>query len=70
MALLSTFILAACNNSADKKEDTALDPDSFNSSEKKDLNNRNTVVYDSLNRGGDTGSYERMPNKVKDSVPQ
>ena len=66
--ILATLFLAACNNSADNDKEV-FDADSFNTSEKKELNNRNTGAYDST-RPGDTSSYERMPNKVTDSVPQ
>jgi hypothetical protein len=66
--ILATLFLAACNNSADSDKDV-IDADSFNASEKKELNNRNTGAYDSAQQG-DTSSYERMPNKVTDSVPK
>ena len=66
--ILATLFLAACNNSADNDKEV-IDADSFNTSEKKELNNRNTGAYDSAQHG-DTSSYERMPNKVTDSVPQ
>jgi PBP1b-binding outer membrane lipoprotein LpoB len=70
-AIIATLFIAACNNNADsdKSNPNPIDADSFNTSEKKDLNNRNTSVYDSAQHPGDTSSYERMPNKVKDSVP-
>ena len=69
-AIIATLFIAACNNSADGDKSNPIDADSFNTSEKRDLNNRNTSVYDSAQQPGDTSSYERMPNKVKDSVPQ
>lgn len=67
-AIIATLFLAACNNSANSDKDTPVDADSLNGTEKRDLNNRNTTVYDSAQHGGDTSSYERMPNKVTDSV--
>lgn len=69
-AIIATVIFAACNNSANDEKDVPVDADSLNGTEKRDLNNRNTTVYDSAQHSGDTSSYERMPNKVKDSVPQ
>ena len=66
--LLATLFLAACNNSADGDKEV-IDTDSFNTSEKKELNNRNTGAYDSAHHG-DTSSFERMNNKVTDSVPR
>jgi len=69
-AIIATLFIAACTNTADSDKDNPIDADSFNTSEKKDLNNRNTTVYDSAARSGDTSSYERMPNKIKDSVPR
>ena len=66
--IIATMSIVACNNSADSDKDGPVDADSFNTSEKKDLNNRNTTIYDSAQHG-DTASYERMPGKVKDSVP-
>ena len=44
--ILATLFLAACNNSADNDKEV-IDADSFNTSEKKELNNRNTGAYDS-----------------------
>ena len=70
LAIIATFFLLACNNSADSDKNNTIDTDSFNASEKRDVNNMNTTVYDSIPKSGDTSSYERMPNKVKDSVPQ
>jgi len=66
--IITTLFLAACNNSADSDKDV-IDTDSFNTSEKKEMNNRNTGAYDST-RPGDTNSYERMPNKITDSLPR
>lgn len=66
--IVITLFLAACNNSADSDKES-LDADSFNTSEKKDLNNRNTTIYDSAQHG-DTGSHERMPGKINDSIPR
>ena len=65
--IIAALFLAACNNSADREKDV-IDSDSFNTSEKKELNNRNTGAYDSAQQAGDTSSYERMPNKATDSV--
>ena len=70
LAVIATFFLVACNNSADSDKSNTVDTDSFNASEKRDVNNMNTTVYDSTGPAGDTSSYEHMPNKVKDSVPQ
>ena len=67
-AIIASLFMIACNNSADS-EKTTMDTDSFNTSEKKDLNNRNTTIYDS-SKHGDTSSYERMPGKVSDSIPR
>ena len=67
-AIIASLFMIACNNSADS-EKTTMDTDSFNTSEKKDLNNRNTTIYDSSTHG-DTSSYERMPGKVSDSIPR
>ena len=54
--LISIFI-AACNNSAegDKSKDTV----------NTDVNTGTTI-----DNTGDTSSYERMPNKITDSIPQ
>ena len=70
LAVIATFFLIACNNNAESDKDNTIDPDSFNTSEKRDVNNMNTTVYDSTPQTGDTSSYERMPDKVKDSIPQ
>ena len=70
LAIIATFFLVACNNSADSDKDNSFDTDSFNTSEKRDVNNMNTTVYDSTRQSRDTSSYERMPDKVKDSVTQ
>jgi len=67
--IIATLFITACNNNAGSDKDNTIDADSFNTSEKKDLNNRNTTVYDSAQQPGDTSSYERMPNKIKDSIP-
>lgn len=66
IVMIATASLA-CNNSAD----TGTDNDSINYQENKDLNNRNTTVYDSAagKQSGDTSSYERMPDKINDSTP-
>jgi hypothetical protein len=66
--IVATLFFAACNNSADSDKEV-IDADSFNASEKKELNNRNSGAYDST-RPGDTSSYERMPNKITDSLPR
>ena len=59
--------IAACNNSVDSKTDN----DTVNLEQNRDINNRNTTVYDSAgNQSGDTSSYERMPIKINDSTPQ
>lgn len=68
-AIIATLLIIACNNSADSDKGTPINADSFNAEEKKDLNNRNTTIYDSAQHG-DTASYERMPGKVTDSVPR
>jgi len=70
LAIIATIFLVACNNSANSDKDNSFDTDSFNASEKRDVNNLNTTVYDSTRQSLDTSSYERMPNKIKDSVPQ
>ncbi len=67
--IIAILFIAACKNDADKDKDNPIDTDSFNASDKKDVNNRNTTVYDSAQQSGDTSSYERLPNKLKDSVP-
>lgn len=56
ITIISLFI-AACNNSADgnKSRDTV----------NVDVNTNTTIDHT-----GDTSSYERMPNKVNDSMPQ
>jgi hypothetical protein len=69
-AIIATLFLAACNNSANSDKDLPVDGDSLNGTEKRDLNNRNTTVYDSAQHSGDTSSYERLPNKVTDSLPR
>jgi len=67
LAIIATLLLIACGNNADSDKNSTIDTDSFNAAEKRDVSNRNTNVYDSAS--GDTSSYERMPNKVKDSIP-
>ncbi|MGZ8510509.1 MAG: hypothetical protein ACXWV2_03015 [Chitinophagaceae bacterium] len=64
--LVAGIFISACNNSADSETTY----DSTNYQENKDRNNRNTTVYDSAagKQGGDTASYEGMPNKVSDST--
>ena len=49
--------MVACNNSAegDKSKDTV----------NEDVNTGTTI-----DNTGDTSSYERMPNKINDSIPQ
>jgi len=70
-AIMASLFIAACNNTADSDKDNPIDTDSFNANPKRDLDNRNTTVYDSADRSGnDTSSYEHMPNKIKDSTPQ
>jgi len=66
--LAAGIFIGACNSSADSETTY----DSTNYQDNKDRNNRNTTVYDSAagNQGGDTASYERMPNKVSDSTPR
>ena len=64
MVLLSAVFIAACNNSAETDTNT----DTVNLEQNRDMNNRNTTVYDSAT--GDTSSYERMPNKINDSIPK
>jgi hypothetical protein len=62
----SIGILSACNNDAAKSDTTN---DSLNAMDNSDPNNRNTTVYDSASRSGDTASYERMnQNRVGDST--
>jgi hypothetical protein len=59
-------VLTACGNNASENE-TAND--SLNAMDNSDPNNRNTTVYDSAARSGDTASYERMnQNRVGDST--
>ena len=64
MVLLAGVFITACNNSAESDTNT----DTINLEQNRDMNNRNTTVYDSAT--GDTSSYERMPNKINDSIPQ
>lgn len=62
----SIAILSACGNNAAENETTN---DSLNSMDNSDPNNRNTTVYDSAARSGDTASYERMnQNRVGDTT--
>ena len=53
--ILFVSMLTACNNSADTEKTT----DSVN----VDINTSNET-------NKDTSSYERMPNKINDSIPQ
>jgi hypothetical protein len=70
-AIIASLFIAACNNTADSDKDNPIDTDSFNTDPKRDMDNRNTTVYDSADRSGnDTSSYERMPNKINDSIPK
>ena len=57
LIILVSIFIAACNNSAegDRSRDT-LNPDV----------NTGTAI----DTAGDTSSYERMPNKISDSLPQ
>ena len=64
MVLLAGVFITACNNSAESDTNT----DTINLEQNRDMNNRNTTVYDSAT--GDTSTYERMPNKINDSIPQ
>lgn len=65
-AIIASLFVAACNNTADDDKDSPIDTDSFNVNPKRDLDNRNTTVYDSADRlGNDTSSYEGMPTKIK-----
>jgi hypothetical protein len=66
--LAAGIFIVACNNSADSETSY----DSTNYQDNKDRNNRNTTVYDSVagKQVGDTATYERMPNKVSDSIPR
>lgn len=58
-------LLAACNNAAEG--DTTND--SLNTMDNSDVNNRNTTIYDSAAKSGDTASYERMPqNRIGDTT--
>jgi uncharacterized lipoprotein NlpE involved in copper resistance len=57
LAMLVSVCMVGCNNSAegDRSRDT-LNPDV----------NTGTII----DTAGDTSSYERMPNKITDSIPQ
>lgn len=70
MVLMAGIYIAACNNSGENESQT--DKDTVSLEQNRDVNNRNTTVYDSAtgNQNGDTSSYERMPNRVNDSIPQ
>ena len=70
-AIIASLLIAACNNTVDSDKENPIDTDSFNTSPKNDMDNRNTTVYDSAGRSGnDTSSYERMPGKINDSLPR
>ena len=73
MIVIGGIVLTACNNdnnNSDNNSDNSMD--SLTHKADDDRNNRNINVYDSAagKQGGDTASYDRMPNKISDSTPQ
>lgn len=72
LVVISGIVLAACNNDNSNSANSESSMDSLDHKVDDDRNNRNTTVYDSTTgkQGGDTASYERMPNKISDSTPR